>query len=126
MSPRSGSLDLLRWRLWAPTVFALAGLCLSATAQITSPAIAYTSWATNTSDIYYLDPSEAVPVLVQVTNDPARDQFPAWSPDGSTIAFTTLRDGNAEVYAIDIGPDGLPTNERNLSNSSGSEDSRPS
>lgn len=27
--------------------------------------------------------------------------YPAWSPDGQQIAFTTLRDGNNEIYVVD-------------------------
>ncbi len=30
-----------------------------------------------------------------------RNRDPAWSPDGSKIAFTTTRDGNAEIYVMD-------------------------
>ena len=31
-------------------------------------------------------------------------QFPAWSPDGSRIAFSSTRDGNTEIYSMN--PDG--------------------
>jgi Tol biopolymer transport system component len=31
----------------------------------------------------------------------ARDGSPAWSPDGSRIAFYSERDGNAEIYVMD-------------------------
>ena len=34
--------------------------------------------------------------VVQLTTDPAADQFPSWSADGSKITFTGIRDDNAE------------------------------
>lgn len=32
----------------------------------------------------------------------AEDYHPAWGPDGTRIAFTTERDGNAEIYSAEI------------------------
>jgi Tol biopolymer transport system component len=50
-------------------------------------------------DLYAIDPDGTN--RVQLTNDPARDLQPAFSPDGSKIAFTTNRDGNFEIYVMD-------------------------
>jgi dipeptidyl aminopeptidase/acylaminoacyl peptidase len=38
---------------------------------------------------------------VRLTNNPSGDGAPAWSPDGTRIAFTTTRDGNNEIYVMD-------------------------
>jgi TolB protein len=35
-----------------------------------------------------------------LTNDPAADDRPAWSPDGTRIAFNSDRDGNSEIYVM--------------------------
>lgn len=39
--------------------------------------------------------------LRQLTDDPADDLLPAWSPDGRSIAFVSTRDGNPEIYVMD-------------------------
>jgi WD40-like Beta Propeller Repeat len=49
---------------------------------------------------------------VQLTNSLAVDEAPEWSPDGSKISFTTLRDGDYEVYVMHA--DG--SSESNLTN----------
>jgi Tol biopolymer transport system component len=36
----------------------------------------------------------------RLTNNPAEDHSPVWSPDGGTIAFVSNRDGNAEIYLM--------------------------
>ena len=36
----------------------------------------------------------------RLTNNPATDGDPHWSPDGSKIAFYSDRDGNAEIYVM--------------------------
>ena len=36
-----------------------------------------------------------------LTNNPARDSSPAWSPDGKKIVFPSDRDGNYEIYVMD-------------------------
>ncbi len=34
------------------------------------------------------------------------DRHPVWSPDGKKLAFTSTRDGNKEIYVIQVGADG--------------------
>ena len=47
-----------------------------------------------------------------LTNNPAEDYAPTFSPDGSKIAFVSNRDGNSEIYIMNI--DG--SNQTNLTN----------
>jgi Tol biopolymer transport system component len=42
-----------------------------------------------------------------LTNNPATDTEPAFSPDGSKIAFSTSRDGNSEVYVMNANGSGV-------------------
>ena len=39
--------------------------------------------------------------VVQLTNNGASDYGPTWSPDDTQIAFTSDRDGDAEIYVMD-------------------------
>jgi hypothetical protein len=38
--------------------------------------------------------------VVRLTNHPATDGDPAWSPDGRQIAFVSSRDGNSDIYVM--------------------------
>jgi TolB protein len=38
--------------------------------------------------------------VTRLTNTPAGNVDPSFSPDGSRIVFTSFRDGNAEVYVM--------------------------
>ncbi len=55
--------------------------------------------------------------LVNLTEDPAEDYAPSWTPDGETVIFTTNRDGNWELYTMK--PDG--TEATNLTSSTTNE-----
>jgi len=35
-----------------------------------------------------------------LTNDGARNNSLAWSPDGQKIAYDSIRDGNREIYVV--------------------------
>lgn len=50
-------------------------------------------------DIYRIDASGSG--LVRLTDDPAADQNPAWSPDGRTIVFSSERTGDGDIYVMD-------------------------
>ncbi len=64
-------------------------------------------------EVYSVNPDGSG--MVNLTNHPAFDNDPAWSPDGRTIAFESRRDGDSEVYVMNA--DG--TNVRRLTVSPG-------
>ena len=57
----------------------------------------------------------------QLTNSDGADGGPAWSPDGSRIAFDSTRDSNYELYVIDA--DGSKT--RRLTHTPRRSEARP-
>jgi len=64
-------------------------------------------------DIYLLDPTTGEEK--RLTDHPAYDGQPSWSPDGQRIAFVSERDGDKEIYVMDR--DG--SNQQRLTNSPG-------
>jgi len=51
---------------------------------------------TNNADIWLIDLERGVPI--RFTTDPGLDNFPAWAPDGSRIAFVSTRNGLTSIY----------------------------
>src|SRR5205823_1094199 len=60
--------------------------------------IAFASDRSDNFEIYVMngDGSE----LTRLTDNPATDVSPSWSPDGTKIAFVSSRDGNPEIYVM--------------------------
>ena len=54
--------------------------------------IAFTSSRDGDVEIYLMNPDGTG--QRRLTNSPGSDSQPSWSPDGTRIAFTSLRDGN--------------------------------
>lgn len=54
---------------------------------------------TGNDEIFVMRPPGTT--TVNLTNATGNDEQPAWSPDGSTIAFTSNRSGHFEVYVMD-------------------------
>jgi Tol biopolymer transport system component len=44
---------------------------------------------------------------MNLTNNPAYDQSPAWSPDGTKLAFVSDRDGDLEIYVMNTDGSGV-------------------
>jgi TolB protein len=64
--------------------------------------LAFQSDRAGNTDIWVLDiPAGTV---TQVTNSAARDEQPAWSPDGTQILFTSNRAGDFDIWSV--APDG--------------------
>src|SRR5439155_27136414 len=55
--------------------------------------------------------------LNPIASSPGRDRSPAWSPDGSRLAFSSDRTGNLEIFVVNLDGSGL----RNLSNDAGND-----
>jgi TolB protein len=49
-------------------------------------------------DLFILDPAKFL--VTQLSNTPASEWVPQWSPDGQKIAFSSDRDGDGEIYVI--------------------------
>ena len=62
--------------------------------------ISFTADLTGNLDIYIMDINRKNPV--NLTNQPAEDSSPTWSPDGSAFAYVSHRDGNPEIYVMEM------------------------
>ena len=68
--------------------------------------IAFSSDRDGNHEIYLIDVESALELRedytpARLTHDDAEDMLPSWSPDGAQIAFSSMRDGNREIYLMD-------------------------
>jgi TolB protein len=56
--------------------------------------------AENNFDVYVAAVSGGE--ITRLTTDAAKDEEPAWSPDGRKLAFKSARDGNPEIYVMNV------------------------
>ena len=59
---------------------------------------------TGDAEIYTIDPTNPSSSLTQLTDNTAADFDPAWSPNGTQIAFRSERDGDSDIYKMDTDP----------------------
>jgi TolB protein len=53
----------------------------------------------NDSEVFIANSDGSQPL--NLTNNPAFDGWPSWSPDGKSIAFASNRNRNYEIYIMD-------------------------
>ncbi|MFQ5865579.1 MAG: DPP IV N-terminal domain-containing protein [bacterium] len=66
--------------------------------NLSNTKVAFESWRDGNSEIYIMNPDGSE--QTRLTNNPAYDGYPRWSPDGKKIAFVSDRDGNPEIYIM--------------------------
>ena len=62
--------------------------------------IAYTVRERGQDDIWAVGIGTRAPI--RLTNSPADDRDPSWSPDGTKLAYASRQDGNWEIYIYDL------------------------
>jgi Tol biopolymer transport system component len=67
--------------------------------------IAFTSNRDGNDEIYVMNADGTG--ATRLTDNPASDYQPAWSPDGSRIVFTSNRDGRSDIYVMNTDGSGV-------------------
>ena len=57
-------------------------------------------WRDGNAAVYAVDIRKDT--LRNLSQDPADDRSPVWSPDGEWLAFVSMRDGNANIYVVNL------------------------
>lgn len=112
----SGNVCTLSWDVSSDTMFAVG---VQFDAPPSDNLIAFDTDRDGNDEIYRANADGSG--LLRLTNDPAADDKPTWSPDRGQIAFASGRDGNDEIYTM-TATDG--SNQLNRTNDPGN-DSEP-
>lgn len=95
-----------------PTATATSTITFTPTSTITptfapvnlTARLAFVSERDGNEEIYLINTSGS---LVNLTNHPANDSEPSWSPDGTRITFTSNRDDATDIYVMNADGSGL-------------------
>ena len=93
------------WRRWSTNVVVLVmGAMLLGAMLLGVMLLGPMRSGNDNYEVYTVSSTGTEAKPVRNTNDPptdpARDQEPAWSPDGGKIAFNSNRSGNVEIYTV--------------------------
>jgi TolB protein len=62
--------------------------------------LVFSMWVGAQQDLFALAAGQSIPT--RLTDNAADDREPVWSPDGSRLAFASRRDGNWELYILEM------------------------
>lgn len=83
------------------------GSALALRSRAVSGTLVFQSDRSGNWDIYRLSFTAEDSRLVRLTDDPAADRNPSWSPDGRRIAFSSERTGAGDIYTMRADGDDL-------------------
>jgi len=98
-SPAGWNRKLVVAALLAVLVGGGAWVGLSRWGIVSAPPLAFVSNRDGNSEIYMMDVDGK---STRLTDHPAIDAHPSWSPDHSRLAFASKRSGNWDIYVLDI------------------------
>ncbi|MDX1520205.1 MAG: DPP IV N-terminal domain-containing protein, partial [Anaerolineae bacterium] len=93
-------------KIYFLTIITLFSLLSPMTAQAQdqprAERIAVAAYRNGQWDIYSISPDPDAPRPKQLTRDAFEDTDPAYSPDGTRLAYASRRDRNWDVYVLDL------------------------